>query len=262
MAFVDVVQHLRGSHSDRLHGIDPSAYVHPTAKLADGVAIGPNAVIGAGTVIGPNAVLHAGVTIGRECTLGADVIVYPRVVLYDNCRLGNRVIIHSNAVIGADGFGYRLHGGKHIKVPQIGGVVIEDDVEIGACATIDGGTFNPTRIGIGTKIDNHVMIAHNCRIGRHNVIAAQVGIAGSSTTGDFVVIAGQVGVADHVTIGDRAVLAAQAGATKSVPADAKVFGTPAIPISDQLRQMACVAKLPELMKVFQRLKKQLGLEEV
>jgi UDP-3-O-[3-hydroxymyristoyl] glucosamine N-acyltransferase len=261
MAFVDVVQQLRGKVSLRPEGIDPSAHVHPTARLAEGVAVGPFVVVGAGSVIGSNTVLAAGVTIGRNCSLGADVVIHPRAVLYDDCRVGNRVVIHANAVIGADGFGYRMHNGKHVKVPQIGGVDIEDDVEIGACATIDRGTFTPTRIGTGTKIDNHVMIAHNCHIGRHNVIAAQVGVAGSSTTGDYVVMAGQVGIADHLSIGDRAVLAAQAGVTKDVPADMTVFGTPAIAMREHLRRFVCVAKLPEMVRDVQRVKKQLGIED-
>src|SRR5204863_701111 len=144
-------------------------------------------------------------------------------------------IVHANAVIGADGFGYRTQAGKHVKVPQLGRVEIADDVEIGACSTIDRGTFGPTRIGTGTKIDNLVMVAHNCRIGRHNLFVSQVGIAGSTTTGDYVVMAGQVGVADHLHIGDQAILGAKAGVHKDVPAGARMLGAPATPDREQMR---------------------------
>ena len=145
-----------------------------------------------------------GAVVGRNCRLGDDVTLHPHAVLYDDTVLGNRVIVHANAVIGADGFGYRMQDGRHVKMPQFGCVEIGDDVEIGAGTTIDRGTFQATRIGAGTKIDNLVQIGHNCQIGRHNLFVSQVGIAGSCSTGDYVVLAGQVGVADHVHIGDRA----------------------------------------------------------
>src|SRR5205085_2064030 len=142
--------------------------------------------------------------VGPGCRLGDDVILYPHAVLYAGCVLGDRVVVHANAVLGADGFGYRFAGGKHVKVPQLSHVVIEDDVEIGVGTAIDRGTFGPTRVGAGTKIDNLVQIGHNSRIGKHNMICGLVGISGSCTTGDHVVMAGGVGVADHVSIGDRA----------------------------------------------------------
>ena len=154
-------------------------------------------MVGEGAVLGARCQIHAGAFVGRDCRLGDDVVLHPHAVLYDDCTLGHRVIIHANAVIGADGFGYRTQNGRHVKVPQLGRVEIGDDVEIGACTTIDRGTFGPTRIGAGTKIDNLVMIAHNCQIGRHNLLVSQVGIAGSCTTGDYVVMAGQSGMADH-----------------------------------------------------------------
>src|SRR5262249_1469007 len=150
-------------------------------------------------------------------------------VLYDDCKIGDRAVVHANAVIGADGFGYRLHDGRHVKVPQLGWVEVEDDVEIGAGSTIDRGTFGPTRVGTGTKSHALVMVAHNCRIGRHNVLAAQVGIAGSSTTGDHVVMAGQAGVIDHIQVGDRVAVGAQGAVMKNVPAGARVHGCPARP---------------------------------
>jgi UDP-3-O-[3-hydroxymyristoyl] glucosamine N-acyltransferase len=173
---------------------------------------------------------------------------------------GDRVTIHSGSVIGADGFGYRNHQGQHIKVPQLGWVEIEDDVEVGACSTIDRGTFGPTRIGAGTKIDNLVMIGHNCRIGRHNVLCGQVGIAGSCTTGDHVVMAGQVGLADHVTIGSRVVIGARSGVPTDIPSDSNVLGAPAVPIQEQKRLFIALKKLPDLRDDVKRIKKQLGLE--
>ena len=184
-----------------------------------------------------------------------------RVVLYDDCVLGDRVVVHACAVIGADGFGYRAQKGQHIKVPQLGWVEIEEDVEIGACSTIDRGTFGPTRIGAGTKIDNLVMIGHNCQIGRHNVLCGQVGIAGSCTTGDHVVMAGQVGVADHVTVGPRVVIGAKSGVPSDIAADSHVLGYPPLPIHEQRRVFVSLRKLPELRDEMRRVKKHIGLED-
>ncbi|HYV38235.1 MAG TPA: UDP-3-O-(3-hydroxymyristoyl)glucosamine N-acyltransferase, partial [Gemmataceae bacterium] len=223
-AFVAIVRHMRGSVADITHGVDPRAFVHPTAIIGEGAAILPFASIGEGTVVGARCRIHSGVAVGRYCKLGDDVTLYPNVVLYDGSMLGQRVIIHANAVIGADGFGYRLNGGKHVKVPQLGHVEIGDDVEVGACTTIDRGTFEATRIDEGTKIDNLVQVAHNCQIGKHNLLISQVGIAGSSSTGDYVVAAGQVGICDHVHIGTGTVIGARAGVTKDVPAGQRMLG--------------------------------------
>lgn len=261
MAFARIVQHLRGRALAESHTVDPTAHVHHTARLGSGVTVGPFVVIGEGTEVGANSTLHPGTVVGRGCRIGENVVLHPRVVLYDDCVLGNRVVVHANAVIGADGFGYRFQNGKHVKVPQLGWVEIEDDVEIGAGTTIDRGTFGPTRIGAGTKIDNQVMIGHNCRIGRHNVLAAQAGIAGSSTTGDYVVMGGQVGVSDHVNVGDRAVIAAQSGVTKEVPADARLFGYPARPLGAMKRIVVVMDELPQMQKDVKRIKKHLGLED-
>lgn len=261
MAFARIVQHLRGRPSANTHTVDPTAFVHTTAKLGFGVTVGPFAVVGEGSEIGANTLLHAGAVVGRGCRLGEEVVLHPRAVLYDDTVIGDRVVIHANAVIGADGFGYRFQDGRHVKVPQLGWVEIDADVEIGAGTTIDRGTFGPTRIGSGTKIDNLVMIAHNCQIGRNNIIAAQVGIAGSTSSGDYVVIAGQAGVADHVHIADRAVVAAQSGVTKSVPADTRVIGFPARPEGDARRMYAVMDHLPELRKDVRRLKQHFGLED-
>jgi UDP-3-O-[3-hydroxymyristoyl] glucosamine N-acyltransferase len=260
MAFANIVQHLRGRPSDNTHQIHPTAQVHPTAKLAQGVTIGPFVVVGEGSEIGANTHLHAGVIVGRGCRLGADCVLFAHVVVYDDSIIGQRVAIHANSVIGADGFGYRFQNGKHAKVPQLGWVEIEDDVEIGACTTIDRGTFGPTRIGTGTKIDNQVQIAHNCTIGKHSILAAQAGIAGSTTLGEYVVVAGQAGISDHLHVGDRAVIGAQSGVARDIPADSRVWGLPAHPDRLAKRIYIIMEELPELRSDLKRIKKQLGLE--
>lgn len=261
MAFAQIVQQLRGWPPEQATAIHPTAHVHPTAKLAPGVSVGPFAVVGDGCEIGANTVLHAGAVLGRFCKVGEGCVMHPHAVVYDGCVLGNRVTLHSNAVIGADGFGYRLQNGRHVKVPQLGSVEIEDDVEIGACTTIDRGTFGATRIGAGTKIDNLVMVGHNCHLGKHNILCSQVGIAGSTTTGDYVVMAGQVGVADHVTIGDRVTIMAKSGVSGTIASGSQVLGTPALPHREQARIMSSCEKLPEMRKDLTRIKKHLGLED-
>jgi UDP-3-O-[3-hydroxymyristoyl] glucosamine N-acyltransferase len=261
MAFADIVQHLRGKHEKPAHTISPAAFVDPTAKLAPGVSVGPFAVIGEGAEIGENTTIHAGTVVGRFCKIGSDTILHPRVVLYDECVIGNRVILHSGVVIGADGFGYRPSKGQHIKVPQLGWVEIDDDVEIGAGSTVDRGTFGPTRIGAGTKIDNLVQVGHNCQIGKHNLFCSQVGIAGSCVTGDYVVLGGQSGLADHVKLGDRCMVGAQSGVPADLPPDQQVLGSPAIPLHEHLRMHFGMRKLPELREELKKIKKQLNSEE-
>jgi UDP-3-O-[3-hydroxymyristoyl] glucosamine N-acyltransferase len=261
MAFARIVKRFQGRPQAATGIIDPLARIHPTAKLGPRVSVGPFAVIGENAEVGADTVLECGAVVGRRCRLGAEVVLHPHVILYDDSVLGDRVIVHANAVIGSDGFGYRFQQGQHVKVPQLGWVEVEDDVEIGSGTTVDRGTFGPTRIGCGTKIDNQVQIAHNCQIGRYNLIAAQVGIAGSSSTGDHVVLAGQVGVADHLHVGDRAVLAAQTGVTKSVPPDARMIGFPARPDGPAKRMYVVLGQLPELRKDIRRIKDHLGLED-
>jgi UDP-3-O-[3-hydroxymyristoyl] glucosamine N-acyltransferase len=260
-AFITIVRHLHGREEPPPHGIDPRASVHATAQVGPDVSLLPFAVVGEQSILGARCRLHSGVVIGRHCRLGDDVVIYPNAVLYDGTVLGNRVIVHANAVLGADGFGYRPHGGRHVKVPQLGHVEIGDDVEVGACTTIDRGTFQATRIGEGTKIDNLVQVAHNCRIGRHNLLVSQMGIAGSSSTGDYVVAAGQVGIVDHIHIGDGAVIGGQAGVTKDVPAGQHMLGSPATPERDQKRILMSLEKLPEIRRDLRRIKQHLGLVE-
>jgi UDP-3-O-[3-hydroxymyristoyl] glucosamine N-acyltransferase len=258
-AFVVIVRRLHGRPEPPPCGIDPRAWVHPSAQVGDGGSVLPFASVGEGALLGARCRVHSGVRIGRFCRLGDDVVLYPNVVLYDGTVLGNRVTVHANAVLGADGFGYRQQNGRHVKVPQFGHVEIGDDCEIGACTTIDRGTFQATRVGEGTKIDNLVMIAHNCRIGRHNLFVSQVGIAGSSTTGDYVVVAGQVGIVHHVNIGDGAIIGAQAGVTKDVPAGQRMLGSPAAPEREQKRVLMTLERLPDMRRDLRRIKQHLGL---
>jgi UDP-3-O-[3-hydroxymyristoyl] glucosamine N-acyltransferase len=260
-AFVILVEFLHGRPLEGPHGIDPLASVHPSAVIGPEVSIMPFACVGAGTVLGARCRVGSGVVLGRDCRIGDDVILHPNAVLYDGTILGARVIVHANAVLGADGFGYRLHQGQHRKVPQLGWVEIGDDVEIGACATVDRGTFQATRVGPGTKIDNLVMIGHNCRIGSHNLLAGQVGIAGSTATGTYVVMAGQVGVADHLNIGDGALLGARAGVAQDVPAGERHLGTPARPEREAKRILLSLARLPDLCRDVRRILRHLGLAE-
>ncbi len=261
MSFVSIIQHFNTRPTSPVQGIHPSAIIHPSAEIGEQVTIGPFVSIGENVKIGQNCQIHAGVSIGNNCELGHHVILYPHVVLYANCFLGNEVIIHANSVIGADGFGYRLSQGEHRKVPQLGRVEIADRVEIGACTTIDRATFGATRVGYGTKIDNLVMIGHNCNIGKHNLFVSQVGIAGSVTTGDYVVMAGQVGIADHLHIGSRSQLGAKCGVHKDVPSDQQMLGTPATPAREQMRIMSLLEKLPEIRRDVRKIKELIGLRE-
>lgn len=260
-AFIAIVRHLHGRPEPPPHGIDPRAYVHPTAQVGPDASIYPFAYVGEGSVIGARCRLYSGAVVGRFCRLGDDVTLYPHAVLYDDTILGDRVMVHANAVLGADGFGYRFQGGRHVKVPQLGRVEVASDAEIGACTTIDRGTFQATRIGEGTKIDNLVQVAHNCKIGKHNLFVSQMGIAGSSSTGDYVVVAGQVGIVDHVHVGDRAMIGGQAGVTKDVPAGQRMLGSPATPERDQKRILMSMEKLPELRRDVRRIKQHLGLAD-
>jgi UDP-3-O-[3-hydroxymyristoyl] glucosamine N-acyltransferase len=260
-AFIAIVKHLHGRPELPVTGIDARAYVHPSVKYGSGLSVHPYACIEAGTVLGERCRIHSGVVIGRDCKIGNDVVIYPNAVLYDGTCLADRVIVHANAVLGADGFGYRFQDGKHVKVPQQGYVQIEADVEIGACTTIDRGTFGATTIGLGTKIDNLVQIGHNCRIGKHNIFVSQLGMAGSCSTGNYVVIAGQVGVADHVHIGDGAIIGAKAGVVKDIPAGQKSLGAPATPEREQKRILMTLEHLPDMRKDLRKIKQQLGIAD-
>lgn len=252
-AFTQIVLRFRPVRPSQPVGISPLAVVSATAKVGRNVEIHPLCTIGDDVEIGDGTVIHAGSHIMSGVRIGPAVTIYPRVVLYENTVIGPRCVIHSGAVLGAHGFGYQCSEGRHQRSAQLGNVVIEADVEIGSGTTIDRGTYGSTIVGEGTKIDNQVMIAHNCRIGRHNMLCAQVGIAGSTTTGDYVVMAGQVGVRDHVHIGSKAVLGAMAGVINDVPEDARLVGIPATPEREQMIKQAALAKLPEMRRQLKQL---------
>ena len=252
-------------HGPRLEpGIDSRAAVDPSATIGEGVGLGPFVTVGAGTSIGPRTVVHAHTTIGPGARLGCDCVVHSNVSIREHVTIGDRVILQNGAVIGADGFGFARceDGVTHEKIPQLGTVVVEDDVEIGANATIDRPAVGVTIIGRGTKIDNLVQVAHGVVIGQDVLLAAQVGIAGSTRIEDQVVLAGQVGVAGHLTIGRGAIATAQTGIPNDVAAGARVSGYPAVENRDWLRSSAIVRRLPELRALMTALERRLtALEE-
>ncbi|KJU85461.1 UDP-3-O-(3-hydroxymyristoyl) glucosamine N-acyltransferase [Candidatus Magnetobacterium bavaricum] len=235
-------------------GIMNGAYVGEGVRISANVTVYPGAYIGDGASIGDCTTIHPGVFIGESAEIGHDCTIYPNVTIARDCRIGNRVIIQPGAVIGSDGFGYEFDEGRHFKIPQVGRVVVEDDVEIGANATIDRATSGVTLIGAGTKIDNMVQIAHNVTIGKHSLIIAQTGIAGSSKIGDYVVLAGQVGVADHTTIESGTQIGAQSGVMGTVKKGA-YMGSPAMPHMQFKRSYLLLKRLPEIHERLQALEK-------
>ena len=255
-AFAEMVRLFRPQRMSQSPGISPQAFIAPTARIAPGVSIHPGVRIEDDVEIGPGAVIHSGVRILAGCRIGENVTIFPNAVLYEDTQIGARSIIHANAVLGAYGFGYKTVAGRHVLGAQLGYVVIEADVDIGAGTTIDRGSYGATVISEGTKIDNQVMIGHNCRIGRHNLLCSQAGIAGSTTTGEYVVMAGQVGVRDHVHIGDRASLGAKAGIKGDVPSGEYYLGVPATAERHQMKLLAAFAKLPELRRRVKELQRQ------
>jgi UDP-3-O-[3-hydroxymyristoyl] glucosamine N-acyltransferase len=237
-------------------GISDRATVSGKALIGNDVAILPFAFVSDDVSIADGTILYPGVFIGEHTRIGKNCVIYPNVTIRENVRIGDRVIIHSGTVIGSDGFGYVFEGGAHYKIPQVGGVVVEDDVEIGANVTIDRATIGDTVIGTGTKIDNLVQIAHNVKIGEKSLLIAQVGIAGSSEIGSFVTLAGQVGIADHTSIESGTMLGAQAG-TSGRLSKGVYSGSPAIPHRNWLRSQALFAKLPEMNKKMRELEERL-----
>jgi len=239
----------------------PSAQIHPSAviaisaDIAANCYIGPNVSIGERSQIGAGCIIHAGSVIGDDVTLGENSIVYGNASIYDRVRIGARAVLHSGSVIGADGFGFVFNRDHYEKFPQIGTVVIGDDVELGANTCVDRAALGSTRIGNGTKLDNMVHVAHNCEIGRHVVVAAQTGFSGGVVVGDYAVVGGQVGVGDKAKIEAKAVVGSGAGilTSKIVRAGEPVWGTPARPLREHLQQLASVARLPQLMEQIKEL---------
>jgi UDP-3-O-[3-hydroxymyristoyl] glucosamine N-acyltransferase len=229
-------------------GIHETAVIDPEAEIAGDAAVGPFCQIGRGARIGRGSTILAGTFVGDDVEIGENCLIYPNVTVRERCSLGNRVILQPGVVVGADGFGFAKEGTTHHKVPQIGRVVLEDDVEVGANSCIDRATTGETRVKKGSKIDNLVQIAHNVVIGEDSVIAAQAGVSGSTELGRGVVLAGQAGLVGHITLGDGAVVAAQGGVTKSVPPDTTVSGYPAREHSKARKLWAHTAMLPELFK--------------
>lgn len=233
--------------------VHDKAIISDTASLGANISLGPGAVIGENTVIGDNAVIGANVVIGDNCTFGKNVHIYPNVTIYQGITVGNRVIIHAGTVIGSDGFGFVPKGNKVYKVPQLCGVVIEEDVEIGANVCIDRGAFTDTIIGRGTKLDNLVQIAHNCRIGRNVLIAGQSGIAGSTVIGDNSMMGGNVGISDHADIGKNVKIAAKSAVMGKVKDDAVIMGYPAIDAKEYLQIHALLNVLRTKSKQLRKL---------
>jgi UDP-3-O-[3-hydroxymyristoyl] glucosamine N-acyltransferase len=238
-------------------GVDRSAVVAADARVDPTASVGPLCVVEGSAVLGPGVRLHALVHVGAGVEIGEGTVVYPHVSLREGVRIGRRVVIHAGAVLGADGFGFAFDGSAHRKIPQVGGVVIEDDVEIGANTTIDRAAFGDTIVRRGTKIDNLVQIGHNVEIGEHSVLVAQVGIAGSTRLGRGVVLAGQVGVTDHVTLGDGVMATAQSGIAHDLEAGARVLGNPARPIVQAKRMLVAAERLPELLQRVRALEQRL-----
>ncbi len=250
-AFTEIVAMFRPAIGDEL----PALGIDPTALIDASALIHPGATIGAGTSVGAGTRIMPGVVVMPECEIGAGCVLHANVTLYEYTKIDDRVTLHAGCVIGAHGFGYRLESGRHVPTAQVGYVHIESDVEVGAVTTIDRGTYGATRIGQGTKIDNQVMIGHNCQIGRHNLLCSQVGIAGSSSTGDYVILAGQVGLKDHISLGDRTVVGAQAGVMEDCEGDKVYLGSPATEQREQMQIMAVQRRLPEMRREIKRIRR-------
>jgi UDP-3-O-[3-hydroxymyristoyl] glucosamine N-acyltransferase len=259
-AFEQIVLRLAPEPIQFAPGIHPSAVIAPDVKLGARVSIQPHVVIEKGAIIGDDVVIGASSYIGHETSIGAASVIYPQVIIRERTLMGARVIVHSGVVIGADGFGFEITEGGHEKVPQVGIVQIDDDVEIGANSTIDRARFGRTWVKEGAKIDNLVQIAHNVVIGKHSIVAAQTGIAGSSRVGDHVMIGGQVGVTGHVEIGDRNMIAARTGVSKDLPADGGTWwSTPAMPLREAKEQLAWIHRLGKLFARVKEIEKKLGM---
>lgn len=261
-AFRSAVVALVGFRPQPGPGVSEQAAVAPGATVGPDCHISPFTVVAEHARIGARCVIYPGCYVGRDARIGDDCILYPNVTVYDGCVVGDRVTLHAGCSIGQDGFGYATHPDKagtivHHKIPPLGHTVIEDDVELGACCTVDRATVGATVVGAGTKCSNNVTIGHGCKVGRHNLLVAQVGLAGSTKTGDYVVMGGQAGAAGHLEIGDGAQFAAQSGIAGDVPGGGKYGGAPVQPLTQAKRQYLAMARLPEMLKTMRRLQQRL-----
>ena len=255
--FTLLMQHFYNSVQDQKGGISSSAQITDDIELGENISIGAFVVLESGVKIGNNVRIFPGCYIGENTEIGDDTTLYSNVTIRENIKIGNRVIVHPGTVIGSDGFGFAQEKGFYHKIPQIGNVVIEDDVEIGANCCIDRATLGETRIHLGTKLDNLIQIAHNVEIGEHTVVAAQTGISGSTKVGHHCKFGGQVGFVGHITIGDYAICGAQAGITKSIKEKEFVSGYPARPHKQQLKIEAAQSRLPNLLRKVNALEKKI-----
>ncbi|MBN1787498.1 MAG: UDP-3-O-(3-hydroxymyristoyl)glucosamine N-acyltransferase [Sedimentisphaerales bacterium] len=256
-AFAQIVVLLHGHRPHKNTGLSPKAFISDKAKLGDNCNVYDSATICDNAVIGDNAVIYPGAFVGPNVTIGKNCILYPNAVIYDGCKLGDNVIINANATIGKDGYGYATHEGIHHKIPQIGSVIIEDDVEIGANCCIQRGTLDDTVVGQGCKMGDLSNVGHGAKIGAHCLIVGQVGIAGSTTIGHHCVIGGQVGIVGHIKIGNYVSIGAQAGVINDVPDGKKIVGAPAIDALKAKRAYSMIESLPEIGKSIRRIEKQL-----
>jgi UDP-3-O-[3-hydroxymyristoyl] glucosamine N-acyltransferase len=256
-AFMQIVVLLHGHRRHKRVGISKLASVADSARIGNDCDIYDYAVISDDAKIGNNCRIYPGVFIGEEVSIGDDCIVYPNAVIYDGCKIGNRVIINANTAVGEDGFGYASHDGKHHKIPQIGIVVIEDDVELGTCCSIERGTLGDTVICEGTKIGDQVTIGHGTKVGPHCLLVPQVGIAGSATLGHHCILGGQTGVVGHITLGNNVTCAAKSGIINNIADGQTIGGTPAIDVGTARRAYAMIQYLPEMRQAIKKQQKQL-----
>ena len=249
LTFFEVLPHIG-------QGIMSGAHVDPEAIVGENVTISPGCVVCAGAEIGDGTCLHPNVVIGADAVIGDDCLLHANVTVREKCVLGNRVIVQPGAVVGSDGYGFAPEGQSYYKIPQVGHVVIEDDVEIGACSCIDRGTLGVTRVGRGTKIDNLVQVAHNVQVGDDTLLVSQVGIAGSTVIGKHCILGGQSAIAGHIKIGDNVTLAARGGIANNTNSNQSLAGAPAMPHREWLKATMTIAHLPEMRRELNRLRKQ------
>lgn len=257
-AFLNVALKITPPCKSQQTGISEQAVVAESARIGRNTTIHPFAVVGEDAVIGEDCEIASGAVVGDGCEIGDNTRIDSNAVLYSGVQVGNDVTINAGSILGAEGFGYDTVNGRHRRLPHVGNVVIEDDVEIGACTTVDRAKMGSTVVGSGTRIDNQVMVGHNCQIGKHNLIVSQVGLAGSCSTGAYVVLAGQAGIADHVHLGDGAVVGAKSGVHRDMPGGKTYLGSPATPADEQARIVTSLRRLPQMRKTIKELQGQVA----